>query len=597
MRIEPLEPRIAFSAAAMGLVGLTEARSHPFFSRFDGSGGTVVVIDQPIDWASPSLASRRITDIDLLGTAGPITGETHGTFVASIVGSSIASIGVAPGAGIIGILSDGSPAPSGTDPNEVWRLNENDIERLLRWVLDHHQQHNIVAVNMSLGDGRFYTSAGQVAQRVLNDEIAALEAAGVVVISAAGNKYPDNQAANAAYPAIVSTLAVGAVYAADVGPQPSIGANSTGPDRLAPFSQRPAPGPGNALFAPGAMVRGLLQGTTQATGSGTSFASPYVAGAVAILQQAAVEISGSRLPVADLVQIMLDTAVIIVDGDDEDDTVENTGLSFPRINIIGALEAIDARYSRASIAVIGGAKLDQPIGHEIKAKRSNGTGFGPVQRDDAHKEHVFFITNLGSGTLRIDRAEVRGQSPEHFSITLAPPSSVAPGATVAIVVRFDPESYGTRRANIALFTSDAERRRFTMKIAGVGIPPASAPDIDITGGTTAIRAGDRKARPGTGTRFGLAPIGTPVEHIFTIRNRGGSPLVLETGLFFIAGPNPADFAVTALPGAAVLDPGKGTTFRVTFTPTAPGQRKADILIISNDPDETPFVFRIVGSGA
>ncbi|MEZ6232961.1 MAG: S8 family serine peptidase [Phycisphaerales bacterium] len=372
MRIDALEPRIALSAAAMDLIGLTELRAHPFYSQFDGSGQTVVVIDQPIDWTSPFLAERRVTDIDVLGTSGPITGETHGTFVASIVGASNSQIGVAPGAGIIGVLSDGTEPPIGTNPNEVWRLNENDIDHLLDWVLANHEQFNIVAVNMSLGDSRFYTNAGQVAQRPLNDEIAALEAAGVAVVTSAGNDYHENQTRNASYPAVVSTFAVGAVYAANVGPQVALGDFTTGPDRIAAFSQRAAADEGNVLFAPGAAVRGVQQGSQQGLGSGTSFASPYVAAAVAILQQAALEIVGSRLPVEQIAQLLIDTSDTIIDGDDEDDDVENTGAAFPRINILAAVEALDEMFSEAGLLVRGGGSLDQPIEHDEKARAPAG---------------------------------------------------------------------------------------------------------------------------------------------------------------------------------------------------------------------------------
>lgn len=596
MRLEQLESRLSFSAAAMGLIGLSEARAHSFFSRFDGSGSTIVVIDQPIDWTGNLLINRRVTDIDLLGTSGPIAGETHGTFVASVVAAESASIGVAPGAGLIGVLSDGTPAPMGTDPNEVWRLNENHIEDLLQWVLDHYEEHNIVAVNMSLGDGRFYTSTNQVAQRVLNDEIAALEEAGVVVVSAAGNDYHEDQTRNTAYPGIVSTFAVGAVYAANVGPQLAAGDITTGPDRIAAFSQRPPVGSGNGFFAPGAAVRGLLSGVTQASGSGTSFAAPYVSGAVAILQQAALEISGSRLSVGVLQDILFETAVTIVDGDDEDDDVANTGASFPRIDILAALEEINRRYSEANIGVLGGAKLNQVIEHEVKAKRSNGSGFGPVERDGASKDALFFIRNDGAATLLISSVEIRGQEPAHFTLTLLPGTSVEPGGTAAVVVRFDPQRYGTVRANIAIFSSDPDRRRFTVRIAGVGIPPDSAPDIAVSGGVDDIRSGDRRARSGTGTRFGGAALGSPVETIFAIRNRGGSTLTLSPTLFFITGANAADFVITSHPPTSVLDPGKGAFFSITFTPSALGQRRADVVLASDDPDEAPFVFRIVGTG-
>lgn len=595
MQVERLESRLSLSAAAMGLVGMDAIRAHPVFSRYDGSGATVVVIDQPINWGTGQLAARRVTDIDVLGVSGPIEGETHGTFVASIVGAEAANAGIAPGAGIIGVLSDGTEPPVGTNPNEVWRLDENDIELLLQWVIENREQYNIVAVNLSLGDGRWYTSSSQVAQRVLNDEIAELEDDGVFIVAAAGNDYEEDQTRNAAYPAIISTFAVGAVYAADVGAQP--GNNTTGVDHLAAFSQRPPAGSQNALFAPGAAVRGIMGGVTFATGSGTSFAAPYVSGAIAILQQAALELSGELMSVDALYDVIMETADTVVDGDDEDDTVSNTGASFGRLNVLAALEEVTSRFSEANLRVLGGAQLDQVIEHETKAKRSNGTGFGPVERDGEWKEALFFLRNTGTEPLEIDSVQIRGQSPEHFEITLGPQASVEPGMTAAVVVRFDPEAFGTVRANLSVFSSDPDRARFTVRIAGVGIPPESAADISATAGPGEIRDGDRRARANTGTKMGVVAIGgAPVVRIFLLTNRGESTLNLNLAQFAVTGAHASDFVITPDPTFNVLGPGQSTTFSVRFTPSAAGLRKADIVLVSDDPDEGEFSFRVVGTG-
>lgn len=595
MHVDALESRVSLSAAAMGLVGMEAIRAHPVFSQYDGTGSTIVVIDQPINWNSSHLLNRRVTDIDVLGGSGPIDGETHGTFVASIVAAEAAQVGVAPGAGLIGTLSDGSVPPVGTNPNEVWRLDENDIERLLRWVIDNREQYNIVAVNLSLGDGRWYTSSNQVAQRVLNDEIAELENDGVFVVAAAGNDYEEDQTRNAAYPAIVSTFAVGAVFAADVGAQ---GGNlTTGVDHVAAFSQRPPVGSNNGLFAPGAGVVGILGGVTFATGSGTSFAAPYVSGAIAILQQAAMELSGERMSVDALYDVIVETADTVVDGDDEDDTVANTGASFGRLNVLRALEEVTSRFSEANLRVLGGSLLDQVIQHETKAKRSNGTGFGPVEREEDFKEALFFLRNTGTEPLSISGVEIRGQSPEHFTVTLQPGATIEPGGTAAVVVRFDPQLYGTVRANMAVFSNDPDRPRFTVRIAGNGMPPDSAADIAASGGPGDIRNGDRRARATTGTKFGVVEVGeAPVVRVFILTNRGGSTLSLELSQFEVTGANPGDFVITPDPTFTTLGPNQATTFSVRFAPTAVGLRRADIVLVSDDPDEAAFTFRVVGTG-
>ena len=45
-----------------------------------------------------------------------------------------------------------------------------------------------------------------------------------------------------------------------------------------------------------------------------------------------------------------------------------------------------------------------------------------------------------------------------------------------------------------------------------------------------------------------------------------------------------------------LEPGQSTTFTVAFTPTTAGQKKAEVEIYSDDPDEGVFNYRIIGTG-
>ncbi|MES2737132.1 MAG: choice-of-anchor D domain-containing protein [Verrucomicrobiota bacterium] len=85
--------------------------------------------------------------------------------------------------------------------------------------------------------------------------------------------------------------------------------------------------------------------------------------------------------------------------------------------------------------------------------------------------------------------------------------------------------------------------------------------------------------------------GTP--RVFTIRNDGTATLtglaVSKTGL------NSGDFSFGSL-GATSLAPGAVTTFSVTFTPGAPGDREASISIASNDFDENTFDIAVTGKG-
>lgn len=337
-----LEPRHLF-AAGFDLIGLTALRNDPIFAGIDGSGVSVAVIDTGVDFSHPLLASSFVAGADIAnGGSTPTPVDPHGTHVAGIVGARNTEVGVAPGVGLIGLQ-----VFSKTSGGQVAAF-DTDTEAALQWVLDHRQEFNIVAVNMSLGSGN-YTSEGQADSSILFDEVKRLEQAGVTVISAAGNSYGRLQTPGSAAPAIFSTLAVGAVWEENEGPYQTNGARdrTTGSDRITVFSQRPST-PNNVIFAPGAYIRSTIPNNQFAEYPGTSMASPMVAGVVALMQEAALQFGGRLLSPTEVRDIIQDTADIINDGDDEDTTAQTTGLNYPRVDAYAAVQRVRTLLSGAN---------------------------------------------------------------------------------------------------------------------------------------------------------------------------------------------------------------------------------------------------------
>jgi len=403
---ELLEPRLLLSAA-YDLIGLTQARNDPAFSTIDGGGVSVAVIDTGLDINHPLIAPNYVAGANIVtGGTVPTVVNPHGTHVAGIVGARPDPArnydgGVAPGVGLIGlnVFRQTSSGDVGAD--------NRTIERALQWVLDNRARYNIVAVNMSLGSG-FYTSQSQVAGDIYRDEIQALEAAGVTVVSAAGNTYGvlrdssgqqfDLQFPNSASPGIISTLNVGAVWEANDGsgfywPGGNTVDFSTGPDRIVSFSQRPPTSVGNAIFAPGAIIQSTWPNNQLHETQGTSMASPMVAGAVALLQDASQTFAGRLLSPTEVRNILLQTGDTIVDGDDEDDalfidangngvadsgeitSLRNTGNSYKRINVYSALQFVRNMFG-------GSANARDPngiISGAIQGPNITGAPLDPIE--------------------------------------------------------------------------------------------------------------------------------------------------------------------------------------------------------------------------
>jgi len=338
--LEPLESRKLLSAA-LDLIGVNALRDDPVFDGIDGSGMTVAVIDTGVDFSHPLISGAKLAEHDMVygGSTARLTDE-HGTHVAGILGARNDDIGVAPGVGLIGLQVFTESRNGGIQAYDA------DIEKALVWVLDNYAKYNIVAVNMSLGSGN-YLSAAAADTNILFDEVKRLEAAGITVVSAAGNSYAQLEKQGSATPAVFSTLDVGAVYETNEGRRSGAGGTdySTDADRLAYFSQRP--NTSNQIFAPGAYITSTVPGGKTKDLAGTSMAAPMVTGTVALMQEAAVQFGGRKLSTTEVQTLIRQTADKINDGDDENTSVKTTGADYLRVNTYNAVKAVRNLFTGA----------------------------------------------------------------------------------------------------------------------------------------------------------------------------------------------------------------------------------------------------------
>ena len=392
------------TSESANLIRLTSMRADPRFAGIDGSGYSVVIIDTGADLNHSAfgpdnnangIADRIVFQYDFSGANDSDANDTngHGTHVAGIVGSQNAAyLGMAPGVNLI-ILK---VFPDGPNPS----ASSVDIEEASQWVVNNAAAYNIVSVNYSLGSSNFNSAQ----TTYLNNEFQSFKNLGIAPVVATGNSFSSFGSAPGVGQPASDSLAwgVGAIYDANIG-SVSYGSGAidftTAPDRITSFSQRTTVPGLVEIFAPGAAITNAYLNNSSATLYGTSMAAPHIAGIVALAQEYAVQLSGSRLPIDTLLNLMQLSAVTVFDGDDENDNVVNTGGSFGRVDVYALMEAIEDQ-------------LATDFASPTFELASFGPGAGGWSSDDLYKRELADVNGDG-------RADIVGFGSSGVYVSLA----------------------------------------------------------------------------------------------------------------------------------------------------------------------------------
>ncbi|MBK5291362.1 MAG: choice-of-anchor D domain-containing protein [Acidobacteriia bacterium] len=197
--------------------------------------------------------------------------------------------------------------------------------------------------------------------------------------------------------------------------------------------------------------------------------------------------------------------------------------------------------------------------------------FGTVNIGQS-KDLTLLVTNGGNVALQASGLNVSNV------VFQAGPSlfTVAPGAQMAVTVRFLSANGGAQAGIFSMTTNDPERRLVQIPVSGVAVAPVGLPAMDVNPASLL---------------FVAATLGQSRELTLTVRNSGAALLRVES----VSSSNAAFRAVAPLFPFS-LQPGAQQDVTVRFTPSSVGAQVASLGVTTNDPTVPTLAIVASGSG-
>lgn len=331
--------------------------------NYGGEGVAIAICDTGIDYSHPKLGNGDFPNDKVIGgydcgddDEDPMDEYGHGTACAGIAAGDIGSTGNYIG----GVAYNAKLYAVKISYQSFGSAYTSDMVEGWEWCITHQyddEENPILIISTSFGGGQYDSVTDcDNASSAMTDAAANAKAAGITLFASSGN---DGWCDSMAWPACLSdVVSVGAVYDADIGTYyPCLdedscatkysttgcstgyyGIDDTSADMVTSYSNSAS---FLDLFAPsnkayttdivGADGYGL--GNYYSSFGGTSAASPYAAGAAALVQSAAMDVTGGFLDPDDLQELL--------EGAGESITDDKVAVTALRVDVGEAVDSLD----------------------------------------------------------------------------------------------------------------------------------------------------------------------------------------------------------------------------------------------------------------
>jgi hypothetical protein len=259
----------------------------------------------------------------------------------------------------------------------------------------------------------------------------------------------------------------------------------------------------------------------------------------------------------------------------------------------------DIGTKTATIQIDNNDAMNNPFVYEIVMKAGDYSDINIINNDTylnnngvvdfndvyATTEQTIPLQIESAGTLPLDinSISLSGSDADQFTLI---DDEVQPiidaGDTNPLYIKFNPTTTGVKEATVIIDNNSLNKERFIFTVTGNSL---SAPDIEVENAGTPINEGSIYNIGSTFVKEGT-------EAVIDISNLGIDPLYIDD--IVISGDNPDQFAIDDFYLLDFLEPGDSTEFTLAFKPTSYGRKTATVSILTNDPDENPFNFRVTG---
>ncbi len=264
------------------------------------------------------------------------------------------------------------------------------------------------------------------------------------------------------------------------------------------------------------------------------------------------------------------------------------GQNFSVISTGRYKEILNVRFLDKAFYITGRDALlmksaDNMSGYEPQISVSTDyIDFGEIVVNSSSNLEEIVISNLGEGDLLISSVQISGNDSSQFSIeTESCTSSVlSKGNECHIYVEFSPTSTGTKGAKLDILSNDKTHPTYSVDLSGKGITPSS--------GVISI---DKQS-----IDFGAVKIGTEsTSQSITVKNIGTNDLQIAS--VYLGGDDISNFEIKNDECSnKTVASNNICIISLAFKPGSVGDKKAELLIDSDDPQRPTAKVLLLGSG-